>query len=208
MLGELHRRCSNSKPAKKNNSSVVKQPLGTTMLRPIQSPSSQWSPVTNTIFQGYSIPTPSSNIHRCFNSGVWCLSEFTLCSRHLGWERVQAYQHTRNDLSSVGLPVLHRSHPGPRPPDIVGPISHPQSSDSSSFSLQLQCESEIPSHSRDPQYCGRPTFEGDIPVHDRMVSSSRVGAELFATHLNNKLDVFGSTFQHHLAWKVDPLSIS
>ena len=34
--------------------------------------------VTNTIFQGYSIPTPSSNIHRCFNSGVGCLSVFTV----------------------------------------------------------------------------------------------------------------------------------
>ena len=65
------------------------------------------------------ISTPSADVYRCFNSGVGCLSELTIRSGHLGCERIEAHQYSGNDCGAAGLPVLHRSHPGPRPPGIV-----------------------------------------------------------------------------------------
>ena len=190
-------------------------PLGATMLRPIQRPEFPMEPgVSDSILQGcgirrgliissvvvggtepptgdvpLAISTPSANVYRCFISGVGCLSELTVCSGHLGCERIQAHQYTRNDRSSAGLPVLHRSHPGLRPPGIVGQhhcggVHQPPGRYSvqphipccrvfSLFPIQPQGESEVSSHSRDPKHSSRPTVEGDIPVLDRMVSSPR-----------------------------------
>ena len=135
------------------------------------------------------ISAPSADVYRCFNSGVGCLSELTIRSGHLGCERIEAHQYSGNDCGAAGLPVLHRSHPGPRPPGIVrqhhcGGVHQPPGRYSvqphipccrvsSLFPVQPQGESEVSSHSRDPKHGSRPAVEGDIPVLDRMVSSPR-----------------------------------
>ena len=82
------------------------------------------------------------------------------------------------------------------------------------FPIQSQCESEIPSHNRDLKYRrGEHPSPRQNGIYTQRWRSCfrdnyhRLLVDLSAIHLNNKLDVFVSHFQHHMAWEVDALNI-